>query len=46
MKLKHREWHFVAFIYDNIKKIGTFHVDSMFGYNENDTDVPVRQKIT
>ena len=44
MMLKHREWHFVAFIYDNIKKVGTFHVDSIFGYNENDTDNPVRRE--
>ena len=41
MKLKHREWQFVAFIYDNIKKVGTFHINSIFGYKENGTDVPV-----
>ena len=41
MQLKDRQWHFVAFVYDNINKIGTFHVDSVFGYHENGTDIPV-----
>ena len=32
-KIKRRQWHFVAFVYDNINKVGTFHVDSIYGYN-------------
>ena len=31
----------MAFVYDNEKYEGTFHIDSYFGYNKDDVDYPV-----